>query len=77
MDTQMRLFYLFKILVIMTTISTPKNPENDHVYAPARGTLQWVGCCALGQLSQSPSWYLSMCQSWAEPTAYSWILASK
>ena len=25
-----------------------------------RGTLQRVGCCALGQLSQSPSWYLSV-----------------
>jgi len=35
LDTKTRLFYLFKILVTMTTISTPKNPQNDRVYAPA------------------------------------------
>ena len=35
LDTKTRLFNLFKILVTMTTISTPKNPQNDRVYAPA------------------------------------------
>ena len=57
LDTKTRLFNLFKILVIMTTISIPKNPQNDRVYAPATskwGTLQPVGCYALRQLSQSP-----------------------
>ena len=34
LDTKTRLFYLFKILC-MTTISTPKNPQNDRVYSPA------------------------------------------
>ena len=35
LDTKTRLFYLFKILVTMTTISTQKNLQNDRVYAPA------------------------------------------
>jgi len=35
LDTKTRLFYLLKILVTLTTISTPKNPQNDRVYAPA------------------------------------------
>jgi len=35
LDTKTSLFYLFKILVTMTTISTPKNPQNDNIYAPA------------------------------------------
>jgi len=35
LDTKTRLFYLFKILVTMTTISTPKNPQNDRVYTTA------------------------------------------
>ena len=35
LDTKTRLFNLFKILVTTTTISTPKNPQNDRVYAPA------------------------------------------
>jgi len=34
LDMNTRLFNLFKILVTMT-ISTPKNPQNDRVYAPA------------------------------------------
>jgi len=35
LDKKTRLFYLLKILVTMTTICTPKNPQNDRVYAPA------------------------------------------
>jgi len=35
LDKKTRLFYLFKILVNTTTISTPKNPQNDRLYAPA------------------------------------------
>jgi len=63
------------------TVATPKNPQNDHVYTllqrQREGTLQRIGCCALGQLSQSPSCYLLVCLSWVEPTSYSWTLASK
>ena len=35
LDMKTRLFYLFKILVTTITISTPKNPQNDRVYARA------------------------------------------
>jgi len=35
LDKKKRLFYLFKILVTTTIISTQKNPQNDRVYAPA------------------------------------------
>jgi len=35
LDKKKRLFYLFKILVTTTTISTPKNPQNHRVCAPA------------------------------------------
>ena len=38
LDRKSRLFYLFKILVTKITIYTPKNPQNDHVYAPATST---------------------------------------
>jgi len=35
LETKTRLFYLFKILVTTTTISTQKNPQNDRVCARA------------------------------------------
>jgi len=81
LDTKTRLFYLFKILVTTTTISAPKKIRKTIVSTllqrQRRGTLQRVGCCALGQLSQSLSWYLSVCRNWAKPISYSWTLASK
>ena len=60
LETKKRLFYLFDILVTTATISTQKIRKtivSTLVQCQRRGTLQQVGCCALGQLSQSPSWY--------------------